>query len=70
MAWSDTFQNAFEDVIGAGADVLVAKANAAGKTNNAPVTPSESGLQKWQPLIMFAVAGLAVVVVLLVAKRR
>lgn len=69
-SWSETFQGAFDDLVGAGADVLKAKAEAAGKTNNAPVTPAESGLQKWQPLVMLGVAGLAIVVVLLVIKRR
>lgn len=69
-SWSDTFQGAFDDLAGAGADVLRAKAEAAGKVNNAPVTPSESGLQKWQPLVMIGIAGLAVVVAFLVLKRR
>jgi len=49
---------------------MKANAEKAGKTNNAPVTPSESGLQKWQPMVIMVVAGLAVVVFLLVAKRR
>lgn len=70
MAWSDTFQSAFDDVIGAGASVLKAKAEAAGRTNNAPVTSNESALQKWQPMVMIAVAGLAVVLVFMLAKRR
>lgn len=70
MAWSDTFQGAFEDVVGAGAAVIKSKAEAAGKTNNAPVTAGDSSLQKWQPMVMMAVAGIAVVLVLLVAKRR
>lgn len=68
--WSDTLQGAFGDIVSAGADVMKANAEAAGRTNNAPVTPSESGLQKWQPLVMLGVAGLAVVVFLLAMKRR
>ena len=69
-SWSDTFQSAFEDVVGAGADIIKQKAEAAGRTNNAPVTPAQSDLAKWQPLVYVAVAGIALVVILLVAKKR
>lgn len=69
-SWSETFQSAFDDVIGAGADIIKAKAEAAGRANNAPVTAGQADLNKWQPLIYIAVAGIALVVILLVARKR
>lgn len=68
--WNETLQDAFGSVVDAGASVMKANSENAARQNNAPTTPAESALSKYQPLVMIGVAGVAVVVLLMLLKRR
>lgn len=70
MALSDTLSDAFGTVVNAGADLIKAKAADAGRANNAPVPADTASWAKWQPMTIAAVAGLALVLVIMLAKRR
>lgn len=70
MALSDTLSDAFGTVVNAGANLIKDKAAEAGRTNNAPVPSDTASWAKWQPMTIAAVAGLAVILVVILAKRR
>lgn len=70
QSWEEVFQNGVGAVANAGADLIRQKADVSGQTNNAPTTASEGELHKYQPFLIIGGIGLAIVVALLVFKKR
>lgn len=68
--WSETLQGSFQTITNAGADLLKAKAQEEAIKNNAPVTPAESAMSKYQPLVFGLVGVLVVVVGVMLFKKR
>lgn len=69
-SWDEVLKGGVSSVMNAGADVLRAQSDAAGRANNAPVTPEVSTLTKYQPLLIWGGVGLLAVVLIMAFKRR